>query len=154
MNWGNSGVFFLGTRYELQIIESHDSRIYADGIAGAIYGQTPPLVNASRKPGQWQTYDVVFTAPRFDGDKLVRPAYFTVFWNGVLVQYHKASLGPTRHRRLANYDSRDRPRADLAPVPRLGSALPQHLGAAAEAGRGMRRRPSGLGRCPHDPAAG
>ena len=89
-------MFFLG-KYELQIIESHDSRIYADGIAGAIYGQTPPLVNAARKPGQWQTFDVVFTAPRFDGEKLLRPAYFTVFWNGVLVQDHTASLGPTRH---------------------------------------------------------
>ena len=109
MNWGNSGVFFLGGDYvghELQIIESHACRIYADGIAGAIYGQTPPLVNASRKPGQWQTYDIVFTAPRFDGKQLVRPAYFTVFWNGVLAQYHKASLGPTQHRRLTNYDSR------------------------------------------------
>ena len=62
MTWGNSGVLFLG-KHELQIIESHDSKIYADGIAGAIYGQTPPLVNAARKPGQWQTYDVVFTCP-------------------------------------------------------------------------------------------
>ena len=105
MNWGNSGVFFLGL-YELQIIESHDCRIYADGIAGAVYGQTPPLVNVARKPGQWQTYDAVFTAPRFNGDKLLRPAYFTVFWNGVLVQYHKAALGPTRHRELATYDNR------------------------------------------------
>ena len=61
----------------------------------AIYGQTPPLVNASRKPGQWQTYDVVFTAPRFDGDKLLEPAYFTVFWNGVLVQYRTACMGTT-----------------------------------------------------------
>ena len=106
MIWGNSGVFFLG-KYELQIIESHDSRIYADGIAGAVYGQTPPLVNASRKPGEWQTYDIVFTAPQFDGDKLVKPAYFTVFWNGVLVQDHTASLGPTRHREVAVYDSRE-----------------------------------------------
>jgi hypothetical protein len=103
MNWGNSGVLFLG-RYELQIIESRDSRIYADGIAGAIYGQTPPLVNVARKPGEWQTYDIVFTAPRFDGDKLLRPAYFTAFWNGVLVQYHKASLGPMKHRQVATYD--------------------------------------------------
>jgi hypothetical protein len=102
MNWGNSGVLFL-EKYELQIIESHDSRIYADGIAGAIYGQTPPLVNPSRKPGQWQTYDIVFTAPKFEGDKLAKPAYFTVFWNGVLVQYHKASLGPMRHRAVATY---------------------------------------------------
>ena len=91
----------------MQIIESHDSKIYADGIAGAIYGQTPPLVNASRKPGQWQTFDIVFTAPRFDGDKLVQPAYFTVYWNGVLVQNHTASLGPTQHRAVATYDSRE-----------------------------------------------
>jgi hypothetical protein len=106
MTWGNSGVYFL-SKYELQIIESHDSKIYADGIAGAIYGQTPPLVNASRKPGQWQTYDVVFTAPRFIGDKLDKPAYFTVFWNGMLVQDHTAALGPTRHAELAMYDSRE-----------------------------------------------
>jgi hypothetical protein len=104
MNWGNSGVLFHG-KYELQIIESHDVRIYADGIAGAIYGQTPPLVNAARKPGQWQSYDIVFTAPHFEGHKVVRPAYFTVFWNGVLVQYHKASLGTTRHRDVARYDN-------------------------------------------------
>jgi hypothetical protein len=104
MVWGNSGIIFFG-KYELQIIESHDSRIYADGIAGAVYGQTPPLVNASRKPGQWQSYDIVFTAPHFDGRKVVRPAYFTAFWNGVLVQYHKASLGTMRHREVARYDS-------------------------------------------------
>jgi len=106
LNWGNSGVLFLG-KYELQIIESRASKIYADGIAGAIYGQTPPLVNASRKPGQWQTYDVVFLAPRFDGGQLTRPAYFTVFWNGVLVQHHTASLGPMKHRAVASYDSRE-----------------------------------------------
>ncbi len=104
LDWGNSGVFFLGT-HELQIIESHDAGIYADGLAGAIYGQTPPLVNAARKPGQWQSFDVVFTAPRFDGRKLLKPAYFTVFWNGVLVQDHTASLGPTRHKELAAYGS-------------------------------------------------
>jgi hypothetical protein len=104
LNWGNSGVFFLG-KHELQIIESHDSKIYADGIAGAIYGQTPPLVNASRKPGQWQTYDVVFLAPRFEGKRLAEPAYFTVFWNGILVQNRTASLGPTRHGEVAAYNS-------------------------------------------------
>jgi len=106
MYWGNSGVLFLG-KYELQIIESHDSKIYADGIAGAVYGQTPPLVNVAKQPGEWQTYDIVFTAPRFDGDKLARPAYFTVFWNGVLVQYHTAALGSTKHRAVATYDSRE-----------------------------------------------
>jgi hypothetical protein len=106
MVWGNSGVFFLG-KYELQIIESHDSKIYADGIAGAVYGQTPPSVNAAKKPGEWQTYDIVFHAPRFDGDKVAKPADFTVFWNGVLVQDHTASLGPTKHGEVAVYDSRE-----------------------------------------------
>jgi len=102
MNWGNSGVFLMG-QFEVQIIESHASRIYADGITAAIYGQSPPLVNASRKPGQWQTFDIVFTAPRFAGGKLVRPAYLTVFHNGVLVQYHKAVLGATMHKMLPAY---------------------------------------------------
>jgi hypothetical protein len=106
LNWGNSGVLFLG-RYELQILESHDSHIYADGNAGAIYGQSPPLVNPARKPGEWQSYDVVFLAPRFEGDKLVRPARFTVFYNGVLVQHDYAVLGTTFHRSLPAYDSRE-----------------------------------------------
>lgn len=102
MNWGNSGVYLMD-RYELQIIQT---RIYADGVAGAIYGQTPPLVTAARRAGEWQTYDIIFTAPVFAGEKLLRPAYFTVVWNGVLVQNHVAALGPTKHRALANYDDR------------------------------------------------
>jgi len=102
MNWGNSGVFFID-RYELQIIQT---RIYADGIAGAIYGQTPPMVTAARGAGEWQTFDVIFTAPVFAGARLLRPAYFTVIWNGVLVQNHVAALGPTKHRELANYSDR------------------------------------------------
>jgi hypothetical protein len=106
MNWGNSGIFFLG-RHELQIIESHASRIYADGIAGAIYGQFPPLVNASRPPGEWQTFDAVFESPRWDGDRLVEPAYLTVFWNGVLVQYHQAILGDTQHKTFPRYTSHE-----------------------------------------------
>jgi hypothetical protein len=106
MSWGNSGVLLLG-KYEVQIIESHDSHIYADGNAGALYGQYPPLVNPTRKPGEWQTFDIVFVAPKFDGGKLVKPAYFTVFYNGVLVQYHRASLGPMKHKVLATYDSQE-----------------------------------------------
>jgi hypothetical protein len=106
MNWGNSGVLFFG-RYELQIIESHDSHIYADGNAGAIYGQSPPLVNPARKPGQWQSFDVLFRAPRFQGERLVRPAYFTVLFNGVLVQDHWAVLGTTFHRLAPIYDSHE-----------------------------------------------
>ncbi len=104
MNWGNSGVFFQGL-YELQIIESKACRIYADGIAGAVYGQFPPLVNPSRGPGEWQTFDAVFTAPKFDGDKLVAPARMTVFWNGVLVQYHQRIYGPTQHKMFPEYKS-------------------------------------------------
>ena len=103
-NFGNSGIFFLGN-YELQILESHDSKMYADGMAGAIYGQTPPLVNAARKPGQWQTFDVVFTAPRFDGEKLLSPAYITVLWNGVLVQNHTEVMGSTRWETFPSYRS-------------------------------------------------
>ena len=101
--WGNSGVFFLG-KYELQVTESRETRHKADGLAAAIYGQTPPLVNVARKPGQWQTYDVVFTVPRFDGEKLVEPAYFTVFWNGVLVHYRTACMGSTGYKVVPKYD--------------------------------------------------
>ena len=104
--WGNSGVFMLGL-YEIQIIESYTYQIYADGIAGAIYGQTPPLVNAARPPGEWQSYNIKFTAPRFDAEgKLLKPAYITVRWNGVLVQDHTAAIGPTRHKALAKYDNK------------------------------------------------
>ncbi|MHB8898517.1 MAG: 3-keto-disaccharide hydrolase [Thermoguttaceae bacterium] len=105
MNWGNSGIFFHGL-YELQIIESKASRIYADGIAGAIYGQYPPLVNPSRGPGEWQTFDAVFVGPRFDGGKLVEPARMTVFWNGVLILYHQKVLGETQHKTFPEYKSK------------------------------------------------
>ncbi len=105
MNWGNSGIFFHGL-YELQIIESKACRIYADGIAGAIYGQFPPLANPSRGPGQWQTFDAVFLAPKFDGEKLIEPARMTVFWNGVLVQYHQEILGATKHKTFPQYEQK------------------------------------------------
>ncbi|NLF09793.1 MAG: DUF1080 domain-containing protein [Pirellulaceae bacterium] len=104
LDWGNSGIFFLG-QYELQVLESHDNKIYADGMAGAIYGQTPPLANPARKPGEWQTFDVIFTAPRFAGEKLLSPAYITVLWNGVLVQNHTEIMGSTRHLTFPNYRS-------------------------------------------------
>jgi hypothetical protein len=103
-DWGNSGVYMLG-KYEIQVIESHDSANYADGMAASVYGQTPPAVNVARKPGEWQSYDIAFTTPKFDGDKLVSPAYATVFWNGVLVQNHTPVLGPTVHALLTNYDA-------------------------------------------------
>ena len=94
---GNSGVFLQGL-YETQVLDSYQSKTYADGQAGAIYGQYPPLVNASRAPGQWQTYDIVFHGPRFDKDgKLLRPAHETVFHNGVLVQDNVELSGPAAH---------------------------------------------------------
>jgi hypothetical protein len=94
---GNSGVFLQGL-YETQVLDSYQSKTYADGQAAAIYGQYPPLVNASRAPGQWQTYDIVFHSPRFDKDgKLLRPARETVFHNGVLVQDNVELSGPTEH---------------------------------------------------------
>jgi len=104
--WGNSGIFLMG-KYELQVTESHDNAHKADGLAGAIYGQMPPMVNAARRPGQWQTYDVVFSAPKFDGEKLLQPAYFTVIWNGVLVQYHTACMGSTRFKTMPVYNCYD-----------------------------------------------
>lgn len=94
---GNSGIFFMG-KYELQILDSYENQTYADGQAGAIYGQKPPLVNASRGPGQWQTYDVIFHAPEFDGDELVKPATITVFHNGVLIQDDWEIKGTTFHK--------------------------------------------------------
>ena len=101
-NRGNSGVFLQGL-YEVQVLDSSDNLTYADGQAGAIYGQWPPLVNAARKPGEWQSYDIVFEAPQFNGANLVKPAYLTVFLNGVLVHNRKEVSGPTVHRQLAKY---------------------------------------------------
>ena len=101
-NRGNSGIFLQG-RYEVQVLDSYDNPTYADGQAGAIYGQWPPLVNAVRKPGEWQSYDIVFEAPRFAGTRLSKPAYLTVFLNGVLLHAHQEVMGPTVHRALAQY---------------------------------------------------
>ena len=99
---GNSGVF-LQSRYEIQVLDSYRAATYADGQAAAIYGQWPPLVNPMRKPGEWQTYDIIFQSPKFDGDKLVEPAYVTVLFNGVLVHNHQKFNGPTNHRQVDPY---------------------------------------------------
>jgi len=94
---GNSGVFLMNT-YEIQVLDSYENKTYADGQAAAVYGQYPPLVNAARPPGQWQSYDIVFHGPRFDPQgKLLRPARVTVFHNGVLVQDNVELTGPTAH---------------------------------------------------------
>lgn len=96
-NRGNNGVLLMGL-YEIQIFDSWNEKIYPDGQAAAIYGQTPPLVNVCRPPGQWQSFDLAFTAPRFEGGKLVRPARLTLFHNGVLVQLNEEIHGETGHR--------------------------------------------------------
>ena len=93
---GNSGVFLMST-YEIQVLDSYENKTYADGQAGAIYGQYPPQVNASRPPGHWQTYDVIFHAPRFTNGKLKTPARITLFQNGVLMQDNVVLTGPTAH---------------------------------------------------------
>jgi hypothetical protein len=92
---GNSGVYLMG-KYEVQILDSYDNSTYPDGQAGAVYKQQPPLVNACRKPGQWQSYDIIFAAPRFDKEgKLTKPATVTVLHNGVLIQNHFELTGGT-----------------------------------------------------------
>ena len=102
---GNSGVFLMG-KYEVQVLDSYENKTYPDGQAGAIYGQFPPLVNASRKPGEWQTFDIVFRAPRFDASgAAASPARMTVHHNGVLAQDNVALLGPTSHMVRAPYEA-------------------------------------------------
>jgi hypothetical protein len=101
---GNSGVELM-TRYEVQVLESNSHETYADGGAGAIYGVWPPLVNPSRPMGQWNVYDIFFEAPRFEGEILMRPAYITVLFNGVLVQNHKDYLGTTIWRQIGKYSA-------------------------------------------------
>src|SRR6266436_3421165 len=100
---GNSGVFLHGL-YEVQVLDSYESKTYADGQAAAVYGQFPPQVNASRPPGQWQVYDIIFHGPRFDASgKLLRPAHITAFHNGVLVQDNVELTGPTGHKQRPPY---------------------------------------------------
>lgn len=109
---GNSGVFLMGL-YEIQVLDSYENVTYADGQAAAIFGQTPPLVNASRPPGQWQTYDIVFHRPRFAADgSVTQPARVTVFHNGVLVQDNVMITGRTVFGRVAHYE----PHGDQLPI--------------------------------------
>jgi len=108
---GNSGVFLMG-RYEVQVLDSYENDTYPDGQAAAIYGQKPPLVNACRKPGQWQTYDIIFHAPVFQDGRLEKPATVTVLHNGVLVQDHWEIQGTTFHKQRAAYQ----PHPDKLPL--------------------------------------
>jgi len=111
---GNSGVFLASTGngdagYELQVLDSYLNKTYVNGQAGSIYKQGPPLVNPNRKPGEWQTYDVVWTAPTFNADgSLKTPAYVTVLFNGVLVQNHFQLWGETLYIGKPFYKAYDR----------------------------------------------
>ena len=104
-NQGNNGVLLMGL-YEIQIFDSYNQKLYPDGQAASIYGQTPPLVNVTRPPGEWQTYDIVFTAPVFERGKLTQPARVTLFHNGVLVQLNEIIHGETVHRGIPEYKTK------------------------------------------------
>lgn len=100
---GNSGVFLFG-KYEVQVLDSYDNPTYPDGQCGALYGQFPPLVNAVKKPGEWQSYDIIFEAPRWDdAGKLLKRGNVTVLLNGVLLHLKKELIGETRHAEVATY---------------------------------------------------
>lgn len=100
---GNSGVFLMG-RYEIQVLDSYDNKTYFHGQAGAVYKQYAPLVNASRPPGQWQTYDIIFKSPKFDEQgKVTERARVTVLQNGVLIQNNVEIYGNTYNDRPAYY---------------------------------------------------
>lgn len=109
---GNSGVFLMG-RYEIQVLDSYNNRTYANGQAASVYKDSAPMVNATLAPGEWQTYDIVFTAPRFspDGD-LLKPAYVTVFHNGIVVQNHTEIKGTTDYIGIHSY----KPHAGRLPI--------------------------------------
>lgn len=104
---GNSGVFLQG-RYELQVLDSYNNKTYSNGMAGSIYKQHIPRVNVAREPGQWQSYDIVYTAPEFQEDGSLRaPARMTVFWNGVLVQDDVELEGPTEYIGPPSYEAHE-----------------------------------------------
>ena len=100
---GNNGVMLMGL-FEIQIYDSYTEKLYPDGQAASVYGQTPPIVNACRKPGQWQSFDIIFFAPVFKSGKFEKSAYVTVLHNGILVHHNQKIYGPTGHRILARYE--------------------------------------------------
>lgn len=109
---GNSGVFLMN-QYEIQIQESHSNVTYADGQAAALYGQTPPRVNASAPQGQWQSYDIVFEAPVYNEDGMQQPAHVTVIHNGVVVHHRQPFYGPTTHKKVAAYPKKHAAKAPI-----------------------------------------
>ncbi len=105
---GNSGVYLM-SKYEFQVLDSYQNKTYADGQAASVYGQYPPLVNASLPPGEWQTYEIIFHGPSFDAaGKLLRPAHITALHNGVLVQDNVSLTGPTAYMARPPYEPHSR----------------------------------------------
>ena len=110
---GNTGVNIFG-QYEIQVLDSFQNETYADGGAGSMYGQYPPMVNASRPPGEWQTYDIIFEGPRWDdAGKNTRKASVTVLHNGVMIHNKTEFFGPTGHRNFGNYDKPGRTKGPI-----------------------------------------
>lgn len=100
---GNSGVFLMNI-YEIQVLDCYNDKTYADGMTAALYAQYPPMVNACRPPGEWQTYDIIFRRPRFDDKgQLISPAWMTVFHNNILVHNNAELIGPTVHKARPPY---------------------------------------------------
>ena len=108
---GNSGLFMMG-RYEIQILDTYNNPTYADGTAGAVYGQSPPQVNAVRPPGEWNVYDVIWEGPRFKDGKLEKPAYLTLLINGLVVQNHTMLIGNTPFKNVGTYS----PHGETGPI--------------------------------------
>ena len=101
---GNSGILLNGV-YEIQVLDSYENKTYPDGQAGGLYGQTPPLVNASKPPGQWQTYDILFESPRWDkAGQITKKANVTVIHNGVVLHHKRELTGTTPHQQVGNYN--------------------------------------------------
>ena len=104
---GNSGVFLMN-RYEIQVLDCFENPTYADGTVGGIYGQRPPLVNASRQPGEWQSYDILWTTPKFTADgHCAQPAFVTVLLNGIVLHNHQALIGGTNHKTVGSYTAHE-----------------------------------------------
>ena len=110
---GNNGVNIFG-RYEVQVLDSYNNPTYADGQVGALYGQTPPLANASRPPGEWQTYDIIFESARWDeAGKLIKKANVTVLLNGVVLHHKREFIGNTGWKVVGNYDKPHPPKGSI-----------------------------------------
>ena len=110
---GNSGIFLMN-QYEIQIQESHTNVTYADGQAAALYGQTPPMVNASAPQGEWQSYDIIFEAPVYGDQGVQDPARVTLIHNGVVVHHRQKFYGPTSHRKVATYPKKHAKKAPIS----------------------------------------